>query len=130
MPLNILIVDDSAVMRGMILKSLHMSGVPLGEVHQAANGQEGIDCMNDNWIDLIFADLNMPVMDGEEMINRMRETPDKEDIPIIVISTEGSETRIDRLKQKGISFIHKPFTPEIIRDTINDLTGISPDGPS
>jgi len=125
MPLNILIVDDSAVMRGMILKSLHMSGVPLGEVHQAANGQEGIDCMNDNWIDLIFADLNMPVMDGEEMINRMRETPDKEDIPIIVISTEGSETRIDRLKQKGISFIHKPFTPEIIRDTINDLTGIA-----
>lgn len=124
MPLNILIVDDSAVMRGMILKSLHMSGVPLGEVHQAANGQEGLDCMNDNWVDLIFADLNMPVMNGEEMIDRMQETPDKEDIPIIVISTEGSETRIERLKQKGITFIHKPFTPEIIRDTINDLTGI------
>lgn len=126
MPLNILIVDDSAVMRGMILKSLHMSGVPLGEVHQAANGQEGLDCMNDNWVDLIFADLNMPVMNGEEMIDRMQETPDKEDIPIIVISTEGSETRIERLKQKGITFIHKPFTPEIIRDTINDLTGIDP----
>ncbi len=124
MSLNILIVDDSAVMRGMILKSLQMSGVPLGEVHQAGNGQEGLDCMNDNWIDLIFADLNMPVMKGEEMIDKMREAPDKEDIPIIVISTEGSETRIERLKQKGISFIHKPFTPEIIRDTIHDLTGI------
>ena len=124
MPLNILIVDDSAVMREMILKSLNMSGVSLGEVHQAANGQEGLDCMNDNWVDLIFADLNMPVMDGEEMIDRMQEAPDKDDIPIIVISTEGSETRIERLEKKGIAFIHKPFTPEIIRDTINDLTGI------
>ncbi len=124
MPLNILIVDDSAVMREMILKSLNMSGIPLGEVHQAGNGQEGLDCMNDNWVDLIFADLNMPVMNGEEMIEKMRETLDKEDIPIIVISTEGSETRIERLKEKGIAFIHKPFTPEIIRDTINDLTGI------
>ncbi len=124
MPLNILIVDDSSVMRGMILKSLNMSGVPLGEVHQAANGQEGLDCMNDNWVDLIFADLNMPVMGGEEMIDKMRGTKDKEDIPIIVVSTEGSETRIEKLKEKGIAFIHKPFTPEIIRDTINDLTGI------
>ncbi len=125
MPLNILIVDDSAVMRGMILKSLNMSGIALGEVHQAANGQEGLDCMNENWVDLIFADLNMPVMGGEEMIDRMKETQDKDDIPIIVISTEGSETRIEKLEKKGIAFIHKPFTPEIIRDTINNLTGIS-----
>jgi len=66
----------------------------------------------------------MPVMNGEEMIDRMQENPDTKDIPIVVISTEGSETRIERLQGKGASFIQKPFTPEIIRDTIMAITGI------
>jgi len=60
MALNVLIVDDSVVMRTMVLKVLRMSGVPLGEVHQAANGQEGLAALDGNWIDLVLADINMP----------------------------------------------------------------------
>lgn len=124
MALNVLIVDDSGVMRAMILKTMKMAGLPLGEVYQAGNGQEGLDVLDGNWIDLVIADINMPVMNGEEMIDAMRANPEYENTPIVVISTEGSETRIERLRQKGTQFIHKPFTPETIRDTIVEMTGI------
>ena len=124
MALNILIVDDSSVMRAMIIKTMRMANLSLGEIHQAANGQEGLEAIQKHWIDMVVVDINMPVMNGEEMIDNMKENPDMKDIPIIVISTEGSEKRIERLKQKSARFISKPFSPEIIRDTIQDLTGI------
>ncbi len=124
MAINILIVDDSAVMRAMILKTMRMTDLPLGETYQAANGQEGLDVLNQHWIDLVIADINMPVMNGEEMLDRMQENPDTRNIPIIVISTEGSKTRIERFEHKGARFIHKPFSPEIIRDTVTDITRI------
>jgi len=124
MSINVLIVDDSGVMRAMILKSLRMSGLPLGETHQAGNGQEGLDVLNQHWMDLVIVDINMPVMNGEEMIDCMKDNPETRDIPIVVISTEGSKTRLDKLQQKGAAFIHKPFTPEKIRDTIRDIMNL------
>lgn len=123
MSVNVLIVDDSAVMRSMIVKTLRLTRLPLGEIHQAANGQEGLAAINQNWIDLVIVDINMPVMNGEEMIDRMLENPEHKNIPIVVISTEGSKTRVGRLQDKGARFIHKPFSPEKIRDTIKDLLG-------
>ena len=125
MALNVLIVDDSGVMRAMILKTLRMTGLPLGEIVQASNGQEGLEALDDNWIDLVIADINMPVMNGEEMIDRMKANPETSNLPTVVVSTEGSETRIDRLQAKGVRFVHKPFTPEMIRDTIQEITGVS-----
>jgi two-component system chemotaxis response regulator CheY len=128
MALNVLVVDDSAVMRAMIIKTLRMASVPLGEIYQAANGQEGLDALENHWIDLGIVDINMPVMDGEEMIERMRASPDVADIPIVVVSTEGSEARINRLVQNGVKFIHKPFAPESIRDVVAEITGVTADG--
>ena len=123
MAVNVLIVDDSAVMRSMILKTLNLSGLQLGEIHQAANGREGLETLERQWIDLVIADINMPVMTGEEMIEHMQSNPNLKTIPTIVISTEGSQTRIDRLQGKGVRFIHKPFSPEMIRDTVKDVLG-------
>lgn len=127
MSINVLIVDDSGVMRAMILKSLRMSGLPLGETYQAANGQEGLDMLNRHWIDLVIVDINMPVMNGEDMIHHMKQTPEIKDIPIVVISTEGSKTRLEKLQEKGAAFIHKPFSPETIRDTIKDIMNLGGD---
>ena len=123
MAINVLIVDDSGVMRSMILKSMRLSGLQLGDVHQAANGKEGLDALNEHWIDLVVADINMPVMNGEEMIDEMLQNPALKDIPVVVVSTEGSKTRVVRLQNKGAKFIHKPFTPEAIRDTVKELLG-------
>ena len=124
MPLNVLIVDDSSVMRAMIIKTIRMSGLDLGDVYQAGNGKEGLDAARENWVDLVVADINMPVMNGEEMIDQMKADPELSALPTIVISTEGSATRVERLESKGVTFVHKPFTPEIIRDSIQALTGI------
>ena len=123
MSLNVLIVDDSGVMRSMILKSLQLAGLPLGEVYQASNGQEGLDTLDNGWVDLIVADINMPVMNGEEMIRRIRSNDLWAKLPIVVISTEGSEARIQELQQLDAAFIHKPFKPETIRDVVQALTG-------
>jgi two-component system chemotaxis response regulator CheY len=119
MGINILIVDDSSVMRSMVLKTLRMSGISLGDVYGASNGVEGLEILSRQWTDLVILDINMPVMNGEEMMIRMRENPETRDIPVIVISTEGSKTRIEGLVKMGAAFIHKPFTPEIIRDAVN-----------
>lgn len=123
MAINILIVDDSGVMRSMVQKAMQLSGLAIGEVHQASNGQEGLTALEANWIDLVIADINMPVMNGEEMIERMHAQPELKAIPTIVISTEGSRSRIERLQKIGVRFIHKPFSPEMIRDTLKDVLG-------
>ena len=118
MSLNVLIVDDSAVMRRMISKSIRMSKIPIKELHEAATGKEGLEVLDKNWIDLVLTDLNMPEMNGEEMIEEIKKMPELADVPIIVISTEGSERRIERILKKGVSFIHKPFTPEKFNEVI------------
>lgn len=123
MALNLLVVDDSTVMRAMIIKTLQMSGLELAEVFQAGNGREGLDVLKDTWIDLVVLDINMPVMNGEEMLDHMQADAEMKNIPVIVISTEGSQTRIDRLQHKGARFVRKPFSAEIVRDTIKEIMG-------
>jgi len=121
MAINLLVVDDSKVMRAMVLKTMGMAEIPLSEVYEASNGQEGLDLLDNHWIDLAIVDINMPVMNGEELIDRMKENPETKDIPVVVISTEGSKARIERLQRKGATFIHKPFSAEAIRDTVKHV---------
>src|SRR3990167_4040042 len=123
MGFNVLVVDDSSVMRAMIIRTLRLSGLSMGEIHEAANGQEGLQVLEHHWIDLALVDMNMPVMTGEEMLDRVRQNPETADLRVVIISTEGSDTRIDILRRKGVGFVHKPFTPEILRETILRITG-------
>jgi two-component system, chemotaxis family, chemotaxis protein CheY len=126
MALNILVVDDSETVREVIAKTLGLAQVPVNELHMAANGQEALDILQDNWVDLVFSDINMPVMTGVEMIERMREDDVMRAIPVIVVSTEGSATRIEELRSKGVSaYIRKPFTPESIRKVVDEVLGSS-----
>jgi len=125
MALNVLIVDDSATMRRMVARTLEMSGLALGRVAEAANGREGLEVLDREWIDVLFVDINMPVMGGIEMIDAVRARPELVSLPIVVISTESSQTRIEEVRRKGVRFVHKPFTPECIREVIQDLTGVT-----
>ena len=123
MKLNVLVVDDSAIMRTMVQKAVQMGGIPVNKFWEAANGKEGLEVLDREWIDLVLVDINMPVMGGLEMIEKMRDIPDLSDVAIVVISTESSKTRIDDIRKQGIAFIHKPFKPEEIRETISSLIG-------
>lgn len=123
MGLNVLVVDDSATMRSMVGRTVRMTGLAVSEIHEAANGQEALDILEREWIDVVLADINMPVMDGLEMIDHVRRKPEWADMPIIVISTESSQTRIEQINRKGVGFIHKPFTPEAVRDILLRVVG-------
>jgi two-component system chemotaxis response regulator CheY len=125
MAYNVLIVDDSPTVRAVIAKTLQLAGVETAEIHHAANGREGLSALEENWIDFVFADINMPVMNGLEMVEEMARRDLMASVPVIVVSTEGSQTRIEKLKSKGISaYIRKPFTPEILRNVVEDVLGV------
>jgi two-component system chemotaxis response regulator CheY len=122
---NILVVDDSAVMRAMIIRILRLTGLSLGEVYEAPNGREGLRVLDERWVDLALIDINMPVMSGEEMIESVRNNQTMADLPIIVVSTESNMARIESIRRKRVEFVHKPFTPELLRKTVLQLTGVS-----
>lgn len=125
MSLNILVVDDSATVRAVIKKTLEIAGVPVSKLYQAENGKEALEILSESWIDLVFADINMPVMTGIEMVERMAADGLLKTIPVVVVSTEGSATRIEQLKAKGVSaYIRKPFTPELLRSVVDDIVGV------
>ncbi len=103
MAINVLVVDDSKVMRSMLIKTLKLTGLPLGEIYQGANGREGLTALEDNWIDLVLADINMPVMNGEEMIEVIRENPTWKELPIVVIRSK------EYVKHRLLTFLIDEF---------------------
>lgn len=119
MPINVLIVDDSATMRGFIKKTLTATQLPLGDVWEAANGREGLDKMQTDWVDLVLADLNMPDMTGVEMIDRMSQIPLLSAIPVVVVSSEGDQAVLDSLARKGVrEFVRKPFQAALFKEVV------------
>lgn len=122
MAYNFLIVDDSKTIRAVIAKTLNVSGLDVGEIHEAENGRDGLEKLESEWIDLCFVDINMPVMDGMEMVVKMRESEMIGSVPVIVVSTEGSKSRIQELDDLGVSaYLRKPFTPESLRETVEKV---------
>jgi two-component system, chemotaxis family, chemotaxis protein CheY len=122
---NVLIVDDSMVMRSMIIRILRLSGLHMEEIFEAKNGREGLQTLNEKWVDFALVDINMPVMNGVDMIKAVRNNPAIADLPIIVVSFESNADLVESIRQKNILFVHKPFTPEILRSAVLQLTGVS-----
>jgi two-component system chemotaxis response regulator CheY len=121
---NILIVDDSRTIRSVIAKTLDIAGVKITTLHEAANGKEALDILLAEWVDIVFADINMPVMSGMELVDEMKTAGMLETVPVVIISTEGSRQRIDELKNKGVrAYLRKPFTPEQLIAVIDEVLG-------
>ncbi|HOY64079.1 MAG TPA: response regulator [bacterium] len=124
MAYNILVVDDSAIIRKMVTRTIHMAHLPVGDIYQAENGRDALGILGANWIDLVLADINMPVMDGMAMLESMHNDEVMKNVPVIIVSTEGSETKIEKLWQTGMkAFVKKPFMPETIREVIQNVLG-------
>ncbi|MBW8888810.1 MAG: response regulator [Fibrobacteres bacterium] len=122
---EILMVDDSRTVKSVITKCLNLSGIPIAALREAGNGKEGLDLARERKPDLIFADLNMPVMGGLEMIAALKDDASLRDVPIVVISTEGSDERIGGLKERGIAaFLRKPFRPEALKALVVQILGV------
>jgi len=122
MAYNILIVDDSQTMRAVLTKTICMAGLEIGSVFEAENGREALAILEGEWVDLVFADINMPVMNGVEMVQEMKKLGYMESTPVVVISTEGSKTRLDALRDMGVKgFLRKPVTPELFKSVVDGI---------
>ncbi len=120
----ILIVDDSAIVRAMVKKSIAMAGLPIGSVLEACDGKQALEVLAKNWVDVVFADLNMPEMNGAELVEKMSEDATLFSTPVVVVSSEQSQATIDELKAKGIrAYIKKPFRPESFREVVEQVLG-------
>jgi len=121
MILNVLIVDDSATIRSMINKALSLCVPQLGQVHEAADGIAALAVLADNKVDVVLMDVNMPRMNGLQLAKKLKEDPSTADLPVIVISTEGSDERLDELKEYDVAgYIRKPFRPEQLRKALHE----------
>jgi len=119
-----LIVEDSAVIRSVVKKSIGMSGLEVKEIHEAASGRQALEVLAGRWIDIVFADHNMPEMNGTGLGKKMAEDSLLVSIPGVVVSSERNQDRIDELKQLGIrAYLRKPFRPESFRDVVQDVLG-------
>ena len=124
MAINVLLVDDSPILRAVIRKTLHLAELPLGEVLEADDGRQALSILASHWVDIVFADVHMPVMNGIELIEEMRGDDLLRSVPVVIVSTEGSATRIEQLMRAGVkAFLRKPVTPEQIKQVLRDVIG-------
>ena len=125
--LRILIVDDSPAMRAYIRRTVQLASLPVKNIFEAADGLEALEVVckenrDPNKLDLIFADLNMPVMNGEEFVQKLRENPADAKIPVLIISTDATQKRVTRLRELGAQgYISKPCQPEMIRLKVQQI---------
>lgn len=119
-----LIVDDSSVMRKVVERCLRQSGIDVGEVYNASNGMEALAVINENTVDLVLTDINMPVMDGLEFIKQMQGMDNAKRIPVVMITTEGGEKQVmEALSLGAKGYIRKPFTPDQVREQVVPILG-------
>jgi two-component system chemotaxis response regulator CheY len=114
-----LIVDDSSVMRKIVERSLRQAGLDLSKVFEAGNGAEALGVLAGNQVDLILCDINMPVMDGLEFIKQLPGVANAKDVPVVMITTEGSESHVLQALSSGArGYIRKPFTPDQVKEHV------------
>ncbi len=124
MSYTILIADDSAIVRAMVKKAVAMAGLDVGQVHEAGNGKEALAVLRRIWIDIVFADINMPEMTGTELVRHMKADLALASTPVVIVSSEQSQARIDELKASGArAYLTKPFRPEQFREVVENLLG-------
>ncbi len=119
---TVLIVDDSNTMRKIVARSLRQAGIDFDAILEAGDGQEALDVLHANQVDVVLSDINMPNMTGLEFLKAKSEDDAIKDIPVIMISTETGADIIDEAKSYGAKgAIKKPFTPDLINDTLGPL---------
>jgi two-component system chemotaxis response regulator CheY len=107
---------------------MEIAGLDIGEVYEAANGIEALAKLDDHEITVMVVDINMPTMNGIQLLTRMKENDRLKDIPIVIASTEGSQKRVEQMEAFGAyGYVRKPIQPEQLRDVLKPLMGVVDD---
>lgn len=123
--MRLLVVDDSSTMRRIIVNTLQRLGYD--DVLEAAHGLEAWSILDrsDN-IDILITDWNMPEMNGLELVKKTRSDSRYEDIPIIMVTTEGGKAEVITALKAGVNnYIVKPFTPQVLREKLEAVLGLN-----
>jgi two-component system chemotaxis response regulator CheY len=119
MSLDVLIVDDSAAIRKILHRVLVQAEVPLGKVHEAADGIEALEKLKAEKVGLILSDINMPNMDGIELLGKLKADDAFKTVPIVMVTTEGSQAKVMQALELGAAgYVRKPFTAEQIKEKL------------
>ena len=122
MALDILIVDDSAAIRKILQRVLRQTDLPIGQVFEAGDGQEALDRLKEQPVGLILSDINMPKMDGLQLLASLKDVESVKKVPIIMITTEGGQGKVMEAVQLGAAgYVRKPFTAEQIKEKLTGL---------
>jgi len=120
--LDVLIVDDSAAIRKILQRVLRQTEIPIGTVYEAGDGVEALETMRRQTIGLVLSDINMPNMDGLEFLTKMRAEAIWNAIPVLMVSTEGTQAKVLEAVERGASgYVRKPFTAEQIKEKLVGL---------
>jgi two-component system, chemotaxis family, chemotaxis protein CheY len=122
--LEMLVVDDSPVTRKMVRRALSLSGLAVAQVYEAADGAEALVQLAAHHVDLVLADINMPVMNGIELVERMSQDAELSGVPVVIVATPMSQDRVDHVLDRGArAYLSKPFRPEALRDVVLQILG-------
>ena len=128
MAYRVLIVDDSPAMRVFVRRVIDLSGFELSQCFEASNGQEALNLLRTEWVDAILTDINMPGMDGQELLRHLAKDELLRSIPAIVISTDATANRIASMVSLGArGYVTKPFLPETLRIELERTLGVPVD---
>jgi two-component system, chemotaxis family, chemotaxis protein CheY len=120
--LDVLIVDDSAAIRKILQRVLRQTEIPIGTVYEAGDGVEALETLRRQIIGLVLSDINMPNMDGLEFLTKMRAEQLWQTIPVLMVSTEGTQAKVLEAVERGASgYVRKPFTAEQIKEKLVGL---------
>ncbi|HEX9158351.1 MAG TPA: response regulator, partial [Syntrophales bacterium] len=125
----LLIVDDSSSMRSVVKKIVGLSGIDVNQLLEADNGRRALEVLGGDWVDAVILDINMPEMNGLELLKKMGEDTLMKSIPVVMISTEASEVHIKTAFELGAKgFIRKPFLPEEVGKMLLGVLGFDEKG--
>jgi two-component system chemotaxis response regulator CheY len=124
MSYRILIVDDSPGMRAVLRRVIDLSGVPVESCLTACHGAAALEIVRNERVDLILSDINMPEMNGEELLAELKKDMALRGIPVLVISTDATSIRMQRMLKLGAAgYVIKPFQPETLRSEVERVLG-------
>jgi two-component system chemotaxis response regulator CheY len=122
MPVDVLIVDDSAAIRKILQRVLRQTDIPIGEVLEAGDGVEALKALSDRHVNLILSDINMPNMDGLQLLAQLKANDKWKTVPIVMVTTEGGQGKVIEAVQLGAAgYVRKPFTAEQIKEKLTGL---------
>lgn len=122
MEADVLVVDDSAAIRKILHRVLRQTGMAIRTIYEAGDGQEALASMAANPVQLVLTDINMPKMDGLQLLASLKAATQWRDIPVVMITTEGGETKVaEAVKLGAAGYVRKPFTADQIKEKLVGL---------